>query len=325
MVMQQNTLSWEANLLGMAHEAFEHMAAPGIATLDSNLLKQAYRACEKITRQHSRTFYLASGLLPAEKRQAVRALYAFCRVSDDIVDRSLTADPLPALNAWRSRSLSQHPSDENLVALAWADARLEFAIPVRYAEQLLDGVASDLTKCRYQTFDELAEYAYSVASTVGLMAMHIIGFSDHAAIPYAIKLGVALQMTNILRDVAEDWRNGRLYLPQEDLQRFGLTEEDIAAGKVTPQWRAFMRFQIARVRRLYAEAWPGIAMLKGDGRFAIAAAADLYEAILDDIEAHNYDTFSRRAHIGALGKFHRLPEIWFKTRALEDVTVWFNE
>jgi 15-cis-phytoene synthase len=324
MTLQQNTLPWEANLLGMAHEATDTLAAPAIATLDSNLLRQAYQACEKITRQYSRTFYLASRLLPEEKRQAVRALYAFCRVSDDIVDRSLSADPLPALNAWRSRSLAQHPSDENMVALAWADARLKFNIPVRYAEQLLDGVASDLTKCRYQTFDELAEYAYSVASTVGLMAMHIVGFSGHEAIPYAIKLGVALQMTNILRDVAEDWRNGRLYLPQEDLQRFGLIEADIAAGKVTPEWRDLMRFQIERVRCLYAEAWPGIAMLKGDSRFAIAAAADLYEAILDDIEVHNYDVFSRRAHIGAVGKLRRLPGIWIKTQALGDTTVWFD-
>ena len=142
----------------------------------------------------------------------------------------LAADPLPALNAWRSRSLSPHPSDEDLVSLAWADTRLKYGIPVRYAEQLLDGVASDLTRCRYQSFDELAEYAYRVASTVGLMSMHIVGYSGPEAIPYAIKLGVALQVTNILRDVGEDWRNGHLYLPQEDLQAFGLTDDLIHEG-----------------------------------------------------------------------------------------------
>ena len=325
MTMQQNTLAWESTLNGMAHEAFDHLATPGIATLDSNLLGQAYQACEAITRQHSRTFYMASGLLPAEKRQAVRALYAFCRVSDDIVDRSLTADPLPALNAWRSRALATHPTDEDLVTLAWADTRLKYGIPVRYAEQLLDGVASDLTHCSYRSFDELAEYAYRVASTVGLMSMHIIGFSGPQAIPYAIKLGVALQVTNILRDVGEDWRSGHLYLPQEDLQQFGLSEKDIAAGVVTPGWRKFMRFQIQRARRIYAEAWPGIGMLQGDGRFAIAAASGLYEAILDDIEKHDYDVFSRRAHIGALGKLVRLPGIWFRTQTLEDVTVWYED
>ena len=325
MTIQPNNLPWESNLLGMALEAFDHRTLPSIATLDSNLLSRAYRACEDITRHNSRTFFLASGLLPAEKRQAMRALYAFCRVSDDIIDRSLSADPMPALNAWRSRSLSAHPSDQDLVALAWADTRLKFGIPLGYAEQLLNGVASDLTHCSYQTFEELAEYAYQVASTVGLMAMHIVGFSGPEAIPYAIKLGVALQVTNILRDVAEDWRNGHLYLPLEDLKQFGLSADDIAGGKLSPRWKKFMRFQIERVRRMYAEARPGIAMLKGDGRFAIAAAADLYEAILEDIEAHDYDVFSRRAHIGALGKLRRLPEIWFKTQTLQDVTVWYDE
>ena len=196
---------------------------------------------------------------------------------------------------------------------------------MRYAEQLLDGVASDLTRCRYQSFDELAEYAYRVASTVGLMSMHIIGFSGAEAIPYAIKLGVALQMTNILRDVGEDFRNRHVYLPQEELERFGLSEKDLAAGVVTLGWRKFMRYQIQRVRRIYAEAWPGIGMLKGDGRFAIAAAAGLYEAILDDIEKHDYDVFSRRASIGAWGKLSRLPGIWFKTQRLEEVTVWFDD
>ena len=325
MTIEQTTLAWESNLMGMAHEAFEHIGTPTIATLDSNLLTQAYQACEAITREHSRTFFLASGLLPAGKRRAVRALYAFCRVSDDIVDRSLTADPLPALNAWRSRSLSAHPSDEDLVTLAWADTRLKYGIPVRYAEQLLDGVASDLTHCRYQSFAELAEYAYRVASTVGLMSMHIIGFSGPEAVPYAIKLGVALQITNILRDVGEDFQNGHVYLPQQELKRFGLSEKDIAAGVVTPAWRKFMRFQIQRVRRIYAEAWPGIGKLQGDGRFAIAAASGLYEAILDDIEKHDFDVFTRRAHVSAAGKLARLPEIWLKTRTLEDVTVWYDD
>jgi phytoene synthase len=320
----QTTMPWEARLLNLAQEAFEHLPAPSAAVLDSTLLKRAYQACEQITRQHSRTFFLASGLLPKDKRQAARALYAFCRVSDDIIDRSLHAGRLDELSGWRGRALASHPPASDLVAVAWADTRARFGIPLRYAEQLLDGVASDLSKSRYQTFDELAAYAYSVASTVGLMAMHIIGFSGPEAIPFAVKLGVALQVTNILRDIAEDWRNGRVYLPQEDLARFGLTDADLAAGKVTPAWRAFMRFQIVRVRRLYTESWPGIAMLKEDGRFAIAAATDLYEAILDDIEAHDYDVFSRRAHLTGWGKLRRLPGIWLKAQALEDVTIWYD-
>ncbi len=154
--------------------------------------------------------------------------------------------------------------------------------------------------------------------------MHIIGFSGPDAIPYAIKLGVALQVTNILRDVGEDLANGRIYLPQEEMQGFGFTENDLAAGKVTPSWRKFMRFQIDRNRRLYAEAWPGIAMLNRDGRFAIAAAADLYQAILEDIERHDYDVFTRRAHLSALGKLRLLPSIWLHLQSLDDVTIWYD-
>jgi phytoene synthase len=149
--------------------------------------------------------------------------------------------------------------------------------------------------------------------------MHIIGFAGSAAIPYAIKLGVALQLTNILRDVGEDWQAGRVYLPQEELAAFALTEADLAAGQVDARWRAFMQFQIERNRRLYAEAWPGIALLNRDGRFAIAAAAGLYQAILDDIEAHDYDVFNRRAQVSKWGKLSRLPGLWWQSRDLKIV------
>lgn len=320
----QTSISWESRLLLRAHEASGQASIPTDTTLDQNLLARAYAFCDGITRQHSRTFTLASTLLPPGKRRAVRALYAFCRTSDDLVDCPDEKDPLQALDQWRVRSLSGSPDPANLVATAWADSRLRFGIPARYAEQLLDGVASDVNHRRYATFDELASYCYSVASTVGLMSMHIIGYRGPEAIPYAVKLGVALQLTNILRDVGEDWTNGRLYLPQDEMRSFGLSEADLEAGQVTPQWRKFIRFQIERARRLYAEAWPGIAMLNRDGRFSIAAAADLYEAILDDIQVHDYDVFSRRAHLGALGKLRQLPSIWLRTQAMDEVTVWYD-
>jgi phytoene synthase len=243
----------------------------------------------------------------------VRALYAFCRVTDDIVDRG-SSDSRTQLEQWRRRILAHHPPQDDLVAIAWADARLRYRVPVRYGEQLIDGVARDLTQSRYQTFEELAAYCYAVASTVGLMSMHVIGYAGAHAIPYAIKLGVALQLTNILRDVGEDWRAGRLYLPHEDLAQFGLQEEDIARGEVTDNWRAFMRYQIARNRLLYTEAAPGIALLDRDGRFAIGAAAGLYQGILQDIEAHDYDVFSRRAFVSKWGKLRRLPGIWWGCR-----------
>jgi phytoene synthase len=320
----QTSLSWETHLLSLAREGFDNLHLPTIATLDGTLLTRAYQVCEEMTRENSRTFMLASGLLPSEKRKSIRALYAFCRMSDDIVDRAITPNPESALAAWRFQSLSPHPVDDNPVALAWADTRHKFSVPARYAEQLLEGVASDLVNRRFKTFDELAAYAYRVASTVGLMSMHIIGYSGQEAVPYAVKLGVALQVTNILRDVGEDWQKGRLYLPQDEMVEFSIDENDIAAGKVTPRWRKFMRFQVERVRRLYEEAWPGIAMLDQSGRFAIAAAAGLYEAILTDIERRDYDVFSRRASVSALGKLSRLPGIWLRLQTLDDVNLWFD-
>lgn len=312
--MQLQSHTWERALLSLAHEA--HQAEPTVHHLhhvDAVTLARAYDYCESVIAIHSKSFLLASALLPLEKRRAVRALYAFCRVTDDIVDRG-SNDSRLQLEQWRRRILVHHPPHDDLVAIAWADARLRYRVPVRYAEQLIDGVARDLTQSRYQTFAELAAYCYGVASTVGLMSMHVIGYAGAHAIPYAIKLGVALQLTNILRDIGEDWRAGRLYLPSEDLAHFGLTEEDVACGQVTDSWRAFMRYQIARNRLLYAEAAPGIALLDRDGRFAIAAAAGLYQGILQDIEAHDYDVFSRRAFVSKWGKLRRLPGIWWGCR-----------
>jgi 15-cis-phytoene synthase len=307
---------WETKLLNLAHHALDHNSISEPVDDGREHLVQAYQHCAAITKQHSRTFYLASGLLPKKQRQAVRALYAFCRVSDDLIDKE-NGNRHQRILQWRQESLANHPPIYNLVALAWADTRANFNIPRRYAEQLLDGVTSDLMHTRYETFSDLSQYCYGVASTVGLMAMHIVGYEGEKAIPYAIKLGVALQLTNILRDVQEDWENGRLYLPLEELHMFNLDEADIARGEIDHRWRAFMRFQIQRARQLYAEALPGVAMLGKSGRFAIAAAAELYRAILDDIEAHDYDVFSRRAHTSKQEKLATLPGIWWRSKTNE--------
>lgn len=305
--------TWERTLLDLAHEALHSDSPTVTASFDQELLERSYEQCESITAVHSRSFHLASQLLPLEKRRAARALYAFCRISDDIVDRAQD-DAHERLAQWRRRATAVHPPQDDLVAIAWADARLRFNVPIRYAEQLIDGVARDFQPVRYDTFEELAAYCYGVASTVGLMSMHIIGFAGAEAIPYAIKLGVALQMTNILRDVGEDWRAGRLYLPREELDRYGLTDADLTQGVVTSRWRSFMRFQIDRNRRLYDEAMPGIGMLNADGRFAIAAAADLYRGILDEIERNDYDNFSRRAVVSTGRKLRMLPGIWRRSQ-----------
>ena len=306
---------WEHGLLAQAYAPLENRLRHGAELVaGSAQSRRAYDHGRAITREHSRTFFIASSLMRAEHRRAIQALYAFCRISDDIVDRN-DGDRPADLRAWRQRSLSSHPGSDDLVALAWADTCARYHVPRQYAEQLLDGVAGDLEATRYATFADLSRYCYAVASTVGLMVMHIVGYTGKEAIPYAVKLGVALQMTNILRDVAEDRRNGRLYLPTAELAAFGLGEADIAAGRRDDRWRAFMRFQIERTRQLYAEALPGIALLGGSSRFAIQAAAELYAAILDDIEAHDYDVFSRRARTNDSRKLRLLPGIWRRARA----------
>jgi phytoene synthase len=306
--------TWEQSLLTLAHEAWQsRLMSAAKPQVDLRLLDRAYAHCAALTARHSKSFHLATSLLPAAKRRAIRALYAFCRVTDDIVDCG-DCDATASLAAWRDRAMAVQPAIADLVAVAWADARTRYQIPIRYAEQLIDGVARDLAQTRYQTFDELAAYAYGVASTVGLMSMHIIGFNGPAAMPYAIKLGVALQLTNILRDVREDWRAGRVYLPADELAAFDLSEADLEAGRIDNRWRNFMRFQIERNRRLYAEAWPGIALLNPDGRLAVAVAGQLYRAILADIEAHDYDVFTRRAHVSGPRKLSLLPAIWWHNR-----------
>jgi phytoene synthase len=308
------TVSWENTLLSRAYEALDsHVAGRRTSNYRSPGsigLRPAYLHCTRLTRSHSRTFYIASTLLPIGKRQAARALYAFCRVSDDLVDRA-GGDPERALEAWRAL-LSGSDQGRDPVALAWTDTRTRYGIPDLYGHQLLEGVARDLQVKRYTTFDDLATYCYGVASTVGLMVMHIVGFSSPEAIPYAVKLGVALQLTNILRDVGEDWRAGRLYLPSDELAAYGLDESDVEARRVDGRWRRFMRFQIERNRRLYREARPGIAMLSRDSRLAIAAAANLYEAILEDVERHDMDVFSRRAHLSNWAKARRVATLGLK-------------
>lgn len=288
---------WEINLLSLAQEALDSQAAKAQPYRAGSLeLDKGYAACREVTRSHSRSFFLATGLLPPQKRRAVRALYAFCRLADDIVDEGLEPRS-EALAEFKKTFLAAHPNPKNGYAAAWADTRTTYHIPIRYAEQLLEGIGYDLNKTRYQNFEELAYYCYGVASTVGLMSMHITGFQTSDALPYAVKLGVALQLTNILRDIGEDWRAGRFYLPLDEMAAFGLDEQDLAAATIDDRWRNFIRFQIKRTRQLYAESIPGIALLHPDGQPAVAAAAALYQGILDDIEKHDYDVFSRRAHV----------------------------
>jgi phytoene synthase len=316
-----HTYSWEDSLLTLAHEALRpSVPRTPVPVRAAELLDRAYARCEVVIAEHGKTFNLATRLLPSPKRRAIRALYAFCRVADDIVDRSDEAAEtrLARLEAWRYRSVTASPGNHDLVALAWADTRLRYKVPYRYCDQLIDGLARDLSQHSYESFDELATYGYSVASTVGLMMLRIIGtapgFTEEDALPYAIKMGLALQITNILRDVGEDSRVGRIYLPADELERWGISDDDLATGRIDERWRSFMRFQVDRNRALYREAWPCTRMFARDGRFCVAAMCSLYSAILDDIEAHDYDVFNRRAHVSTWGKLRRLPSTWWRNK-----------
>jgi phytoene synthase len=315
----QAQANWESQLLALAGQVPHPSSHPFFSYWAGDAeLQKAYQRAAEITKAHSKSFYAASGLLPEEKRSAARALYAFCRTVDDIVDEvESKKDRDFELDYWREVVQTASTSTEDPVAAAWADTLTRYHIPRHYALQLIDGVARDLYQARYQTFDDLATYCYGVASTVGLMSMYIVGFNHQCdAVPYAIKLGVALQMTNILRDVGEDYRNGRLYLPREELAYYGIHEYEIAEGRVTNNWRQFMKFQIDRTRMLYAESWKGVKMLEREGRLAIGAASVFYQGILNDIEKHDYDVFTRRASLSTFGKLSRLPALWLKVKSL---------
>lgn len=278
-------------------------------------LHEAYLTCKHTIRQHSKSFFFSTQFLPIEQRRAVWALYAFCRTTDDTVDMA-TDDPARALAEWVRMVQSPTPPLHHPVLLAWYDTRRHYHLPDTLINELLAGVAMDLTMHRYATFADLWLYCYRVASVVGILSMGIIG-SAPGAEPYAIKLGVALQLTNILRDVGEDARRGRVYLPQEDLERFGLCGDDILAGVQDTRFQALMQAQIARTRQLYAESWAGIVLLPPECRLAVGAAAGVYRGILDKVVANRYDVYSKRAHLTFREKLALLPGIWRNVRRLE--------
>ncbi len=275
---------------------------------------------EQIIREHSKTFYFATALLPSKKRYAIRALYAFCRASDDLVDREQTT--LSDLNAWRASVVLPSEEQVNPVLKAWAQVRETYPINREYEKELLDGIEMDLNFQFYPTFEALRLYCYRVASTVGLLAIPIIGLAKGAsfqqAAPFAIELGIALQMTNILRDIGEDAQRNRVYLPLEDLRKFHLTPQDILDGVYDDRFIELMKFEIARTRALYLKALPGIAFLSDTARPAVGAAALLYRAILDEIEKNDYRVYTKRAHTSGWKKITMLPGILWKIKQISN-------
>jgi phytoene synthase len=274
-------------------------------------LEAALSATEKVIRSHSKTFFFATALLPLAERRAIRSLYAFCRASDDLVDCADTTQQ--DLDRWRVEVNLPSDRQADPILISWSSVRESYQIDTRYERELLDGIEMDLSFKSFETWQELETYCYLVASTVGLLSMPVIGIADGAtfeqAAPYAIKLGIALQLTNILRDVGEDAERGRVYFPEEDLRRFGLTNQDILDKVNDQRFIDLMRFEIDRARRLYREAFPGIALLSRHARPAVGAAALLYQAILDRIESIDYKVHEERAHTTGWQKLLMLPGI----------------
>lgn len=267
------------------------------------------RHCERLTRRHARTFYLASLLLPGLKRRGTYALYAFCRVADDLVDAPASGGPLAAaqqLAEYRTgleEALQGRPSGPVFRELAWAVAH--FGLPIAALHELLDGVAADLSRSRWECWGDLERYCQGVAGSVGEMCAAIFGTSGatdtaDAVVTRARALGVAMQLTNILRDVGEDARRGRCYLPIDELARYQLVPDDILSGRLQPsdaRWQAIMRVQIERARRWFAAAHPGIASLEPDAQRCAHACAIGYARILGAIERNGYDSLHRRARL----------------------------
>lgn len=273
---------------------------------------------EALIRTNSRTFHFATALLPRVARRAVRALYAFCRTTDDLVDRQRWSQE--DLERWKRQV--QRPAAEQTEPLlaCWARVRERYGVDPRYEGELIDGVGMDIRPRRYATWEDLQDYCYRVASTVGLLSIPIVGLAPgvtfEQAAPYAIKLGIALQLTNILRDVGEDAQAGRVYLPEADLALFHLQRADILQRCDDQRFVGLMRFEIQRARALYQEALPGVALLSAGARLGVGAAALLYRAILGEIEALEYHVYDQRAHTSTLRKVRLLPEIFVQIGCL---------
>ncbi len=271
-------------------------------------MEAAFRYARAQTAHYSKSFYLSSAMLPKERRWATYALYGFCRYADNIIDnpRNRSAQELIDEIDYMSNELviayhrweSEHPI---LKPFIWVAQK--HGIPIEYPLDLLKGVKMDIQKNRYENFDELYLFCYRVAGVVGLMMTHVLGYKSKDAFFYAEKLGIAMQLTNILRDVQEDKNMNRIYLPMDELEAHGLVTKDVMNERMNGKMKKFMRFQIKRALQYYSEANQGIRLLNTETQFAIYAASRIYEGILKKIEARNYDPFKGRVYVKQGKKF----------------------
>jgi phytoene synthase len=293
-------------------------------------VEEAYESCRQITAKYSKTFYMGTQLMAPEKRRAIWAIYVWCRRTDELVDGPAASLTTPeTLDQWESQLESIFagtPKDDLDVALV--DTLERFPIDIQPFRDMIEGQRMDLYRNRYETFQELELYCYRVAGTVGLMTTPVMGVEQRLGTapwdglkgvdpsPEAIALGIANQITNILRDVGEDARRGRIYIPLEDLARFNYTEADLFKGVVDDRWRSLMRFQIQRAQHFYAQAESGITELSEDARLPVWAATMMYSRILDVIERNGYDNFQKRAFVPKMKKMSLLPIAWLRAKVL---------
>lgn len=284
----------------------------------------AAEICRRIHREYGTSYYWATRLFPRDIREATHILYAFFRVPDEMVDTANGAKHLrdqyrvaqmteglssvESLRVWQTawQEWGRSPTHDPVLSAA-RELFHRYQIPERYASDFLQAMQLDLTRSRYATYDDLARYMYGSAAVVGLMMTHVIGFVSQEALPCAEKLGYAMQLTNFLRDIREDYEErGRIYLPQDELTRFGLSEEDIKHHVVDERFKAWMKFQISRADALYEEANQGIALLHPRGRRGVRAGSDLYRLILRKIEEQGYDVYQQRARTSVFEKIRAI-------------------
>ena len=288
-----------------------------------NNLENAYEICRKETQQWAKTFYLGTLLLPYEKRRAIWAIYVWCRRTDELMDSSEALkkseeELSDSLNSWEenTKNIFKGIVKTDLDAVL-ADTLEKYPQNIDPYLDMIAGQRMDLTKFRYKNFDELKLYCYRVAGTVGLMTQNVMGidaFYEAASwieVPdiseAAIALGIANQLTNILRDVGEDRQRGRIYIPQDEIKNFGYSEEELMLGKINPQWKNLMAFQLNRAREWFKSSEEGIKWLSADARWPVWTSLRLYRKILNSIENLDYDVFNNRAYVNKTIKAFEIP------------------
>ena len=269
-----------------------------------------------ITKQSNTSFYFSFSLLPKSQREAIHAVYAFCRTTDDIVDEGDdTEEQAATLKRWRMElERSWHGNSQYQILNHLGQMAAKFKIPAEHFFELIRGMEMDLACSRYETFDDLRTYCYRVASTVGLICTEIFGYKNPETKLYAENLGIALQLTNIIRDVKSDSKRGRIYIPREDMEQFGYTEDDLIAHRYTPEFIRLMEFQCARARRYYAEADSHLPEEDTQRFFAAKIMEAIYQRTLDRIERSQFNVFEKRISISKIRKLSVALRIWLQNK-----------